>query len=725
MKGTIFFILGFAACAFSVEVTPVEKVITLLEDLKSETEAAGKKEASTYDTFACFCKDTTIEKSDAIKAEQDNIDEIAATLEEQTGVSNAKQAESEELAAMIKTLDKEMVDITAMREKEKAKYEATAADMAKSVASLEGAIADIQAGLGGAAASFLSIKKNIKKSINMARDLDLGLGASPKQQRAMSVLLQTDADDAPEGDFDSHSDDIIAVLTDLEKEFKAKAAAVDQEEGQNKKDFNEQIKAKTNEKKQAKIDKKTAEGDKAQADENIAKASEDMVKEEALLKDDELYMKDLTTKCELKAREWDQRSQMRSEEVTALTAAIKIIKEGVVDNSAVNKRAFIQNEAQPIKTPERKEDPRDSAEEDSLDGMDVDLSFVQLSQQPRMKIASLVKQASKVTQTLSEAQQAAKKEKVIKSLVASGNKLGSANLAALAMRVQADPFIKVKKLIQDLIERLVTEAAEEATKKGWCDTELGKATHTRDSNMDTIMELNAELEGLEATKAKLEEEIATLTTEIADLNESLTKETKMRADEKAENMDTLDKAKAGLAATKDAYDVLQAFYKKGAKGKVSLIQASPVDADSPASPSGAYKGGQQKAGGILAMLDVIISDFERTIKVTTKAEKASHREFVEFERTSKTSIASKETGKSQAESDLKSTDSKIAEGMDDLDKHQSMLDDVLKELEDLKPACVDTGMSYADRVQKRKDEIDALKKALCELDPEKVEDECK
>jgi hypothetical protein len=34
-------------------------------------------------------------------------------------------------------------------------------------------------------------------------------------------------------------------------------------------------------------------------------------------------------------------------------------------------------------------------------------------------------------------------------------------------------------------------------------------------------------------------------------------------------------------------------------------------------------------------------------------------------------------------------------------------------------------MSYADRVQKRKDEIDALKKALCELDPEKVEDECK
>jgi hypothetical protein len=717
----MFTLLALLCCGLvsAADVSPVEKVITLLEDLKTESEDAGKKEASTYDTFACFCKDTTIEKSDAIKEEQDNIDEFAATLEEQTGISNAKQLETEELGELIRSLDKEMTEITARREKEKAKYEATAADLSKAVSSLEGAIADMQAGKG---ASFLSVKKGIRKSVAMADALDL----SPKQQRSITALLQTDADDAPEGDFSFHGDDIIATLSDLEKEFKAKKAEVDQIEGQNKKDFNEVMKSKTNEKKTAEDDKKTAEGEKDTADENIAKATDDMVKEEALLKDDELYLKDLTSKCELKAREWDQRSQMRAEEVTALTAALKIIKGRVEANSAVNKRAFIQHDqdyiaadVQALKTPEKKEDARSTVDDDDVD---VDLSFLQVSK-PRLKIASLVKQASQVS--TGEAQQAALKEKVIKSLVASGNKLGSAVLASLAMRVAADPFIKVKKLIQDLIERLVTEAAEEATKKGWCDTEMGKATHTRDSNMNTIMELNAQLEGLEATKAKLEEEIATLTTEIADLNDSLTKETKMRADEKAENMDTLDKAKAGLAATKDAYDVLQAFYKKAAKGKVSLLQASPVDADAPASHSGAYKGGQQKAGGILAMLDVIISDFERTIKVTTKAEKASHREFVEFERTSKTSIASKETGKSQAESDLKSTDSKIVEDMDDLDKHQQMLDDVLKELEDLKPACVDTGMSYADRVQKRKDEIDALKKALCELDPEKVEDECK
>merc|ERR1719454_1615404 len=160
MKAAALLLLCGAAVSAN-EVSPVEKVITLLEDLKSETEEEGKAEASTYDTFACFCKDTTKEKSDAIKTEQDNIDEFAATLEEQTGISNAKAHETKELEELIGTLDKDMIDITARREKEQAKYEATAADLNKGNTQLETAIADMQAGKG---ASFLSVKKTIRKS---------------------------------------------------------------------------------------------------------------------------------------------------------------------------------------------------------------------------------------------------------------------------------------------------------------------------------------------------------------------------------------------------------------------------------------------------------------------------------------------------------------------------------------------------------------------------------
>merc|ERR1719378_1519580 len=154
--------------------------------------------------------------------------------------------------------------------------------------------------------------------------------------------------------------------------------------------------------------------------------------------------------------------------------------------------------------------------------------------------------------------------------------------------------------------------------------------------MGTIIETNAELSKLEANKDELTADIADLTAGISDLNDALTKTTTDRTEEKAENMDTLDKAKEGLAATKDAYDVLATFYKNAAKAKVSLLQlkASPVNGPS-GGKSGAGTGNQAKGGGILAMLEVIMSDFENTIKATMKSEKEASAEFTKFERSSR------------------------------------------------------------------------------------------
>merc|ERR1719464_1682295 len=57
--------------------------------------------------------------------------------------------------------------------------------------------------------------------------------------------------------------------------------------------------------------------------------------------------------------------------------------------------------------------------------------------------------------------------------------LNSRVLSALSVRVADDPFVKVKKMIKDLIVRLMEEANEEAEHKGWCDTELATNEQTR------------------------------------------------------------------------------------------------------------------------------------------------------------------------------------------------------------------------------------------------------
>jgi hypothetical protein len=48
------------------EVTPVQKVITMVSDLQAKVSAEGRAEAESYDEFACFCKSKTDEKTEAI-----------------------------------------------------------------------------------------------------------------------------------------------------------------------------------------------------------------------------------------------------------------------------------------------------------------------------------------------------------------------------------------------------------------------------------------------------------------------------------------------------------------------------------------------------------------------------------------------------------------------------------------------------------------------------------
>merc|ERR1719171_3090033 len=322
-----------------------------------------------------------------------------------------------------------------------------------------------------------------------------------------------------------------------------------------------------------------------------------------------------------------------------------------------------------------------------------------------------------------------KKQQALSFLAQEGKRLGSSMLVATAIKLGPDPFKKVKVLIQQLIERLLQEMAAEAGHKGFCDTELGKARTTRDFEHEKTQKLSAEIEMLEVKKEQLEESIDTLTKELEDLNSALEKSTKQRADEKEENAMTVKDSTEGLAAIKEAITILKEFYKNAAKNAV-LVQsdASPIDEEggvgAGGQAQGAYQGKQTAAEGIIGMLEVIKSDFERSIKQTSEADAEAHKAFVLFDRGSKGSISTKETAKAQAEGDLKTTKINIESAMADLGDSQSLLDDALKAYEELKPQCIDTGMSYEERVAAREKEIEALKKALCQLDPEGVEPDC-
>jgi len=280
--------------------------------------------------------------------------------------------------------------------------------------------------------------------------------------------------------------------------------------------------------------------------------------------------------------------------------------------------------------------------------------------------------------------------------------------------VADDPFAKVKKMIKDLIVRLMEEANEEAEHKGWCDTELSTNEQTRKEKTQSVEMLHAEIDQLEASIAKLTEDIGDLTKAVAALDVAMAKATKLRQEEKAENLQTIKDAGEAQTAVAQALTVLREFYAKAGEAVALVQQEPPAIFDSP------YKGMQSENGGVVGMLEVIESDFARLEADTKAAEASAQQEYDSFMTDSKVDKAAKtqdiehKTTKRQDESQALTTKQQDLEGT------QKELDAALAYFDKLKPSCVDAGVSYEDRVSRRKEEIESLQEALRILNGEEM-----
>jgi len=275
----------------------------------------------------------------------------------------------------------------------------------------------------------------------------------------------------------------------------------------------------------------------------------------------------------------------------------------------------------------------------------------------------------------------------------------------------------VKKMIKDLIVKLIEEAGAEAEQKGWCDTEMGTNKKTRESKTQEIEMLYARIDELEASVAQLTAQTAELTTTLAELDAAVAKATNIRNAERAKNTQVITESKEAQEAVGKALTVLNEFYAKAAEATSFLqgrVREPEIFGDEP------YKGMGGESGGVVGMIEVIQSDFARLETETSAAEEAAASEYAEFMKDSKIDKAEKGMDLKHQSSTKQDHEQALQEAIASRDGTQKELDAALAYYEKLKPTCVETGISYEDRVQRRKEEMESLQTALRVLNNEDV-----
>jgi len=632
-------------------VTPVQKVIEMMNGMLEKGKKEKHEEQVQFASYKQFCDDTTVEKKRAITEANDQIDVLKADIEKYIATASKLSKEIAEHEEDISVWNGDVKAATKVREIEKADYDTTHTDYSESVDALERAIAVLKKQAHDRKqASLIQLKKLKLIPEDAKRTIDAFLQQDPEEGLAVS---------APEANaYEFQSGGVIEMLEKLLDKFIAERTNLEKEEMNSKHAYDmlmQDLKAQIA---QATQDRDEKSEFKAETLQSKADAKGDLEDTISTRDADQKYLDDLTATCEQKAADFESRQQLRAEEIEAVEKAIEIISSGAVSGNA----------------------------DKHLPGL-----------LQKSSLAQLRSQSTSVNQ-----------QRAVSYLQKRAESLGSRVLSALAVRAEADPFAKVKKMIKDLIVKLMEEANEEAEHKGWCDTELSTNEQTRKEKTEAVEMLHAEIDQLEASIAKLTEDITDLTKAVAELDAAMAKATKLRQEEKKKNTETIADSQEAQTAVAQALTVLKEFYAKAAEA-TALLQQQP---EAPEIFDKPYKGMQAENGGVIGMLEVIESDFARLEADTKAAEASAQKEYDEFMTDSQVDKTKKSTDIEHKTAKRQDEEQALTTKKSDLEGTQKELDAALAYFDKLKPSCVDAGVSYEDRVTRRKEEIESLQEAL-------------
>jgi chromosome segregation ATPase len=504
------------AATLKAKVSPVQKVIELLDELKGKVQGDLAKEQFMMDEYTKWCDSEATQKEEAISEAGRTIDELDATIEESSGSISALTAEIEELAGKISATEADLANATGIRTAEKAAFDATEKELVETQDSLERALVMIKRNMGFMQGK--AHKKNMDELVTSLKTIVDASWISNDDKAKVQQLLQTEDSDedltlqpqAATSSYETHDGGILETLTELKdkaEESLSKARKTEMEAQHAYELLKQSIEMELSGMQKRMT---AATNQRSSTEETMHAASAELEETKKSKAADESYLSDLKMDCAAKATEWSERQKSVEEELGAIAKAKEILSSGV--------KVLLQ-----VKR--------------SVDDADAE---------KRQRVTS-----------------------ILRNLAQQGHVYA---LSQLASEAASDPFGKVKGLIESMIDRLMQEAAAESDQKAFCDSEMAKSRGKQKDLAARADMHTVRIEKSEAGKAKLKEAISTLTTEIAEIDAGMKEATDLRMKEKEEFDASSAEYRQSADAVANAIQVLQSYY----AGSFVQVQQAPV-----------------------------------------------------------------------------------------------------------------------------------------------------
>jgi len=323
------FALSAVAMAAAEEGSPIGKVIQMIADLQSKVMGEGQVAQTEYEEFAGWCEENAKNLQNEIKVGKSTVDELKATLEEETAKTAALNTKIEELAASIETDEADLKAATAVRNKEAADFAAEEKELVDVIDVINRAVGILEKEMAKSGASMLQAK-DVTGVAQALGALVQASALSTADASKLSSFVQSrssDEDDmtgAPAAaTYKSQSGGIVDVLSDLKEKAEGELAEARKAESTTKHNFEmmkqsleDQMAADTKDLNEEKSAKEAAEEGKATAEGDLATTVKELAQAE----------KDLATSnidCMTTAADHEASVAAREEDKDSLTSTIR------------------------------------------------------------------------------------------------------------------------------------------------------------------------------------------------------------------------------------------------------------------------------------------------------------------------------------------------------------------------------------------------------------------